>query len=87
MLFRSKLQDYLETAYMYILSRNPEINSIPLNISNYDKLRSPMYDIVYGVASGIPLDDLIYFIIDLKGDATQVPDEQKKYGYVQRPKA
>jgi hypothetical protein len=57
----------IESAYMYIVSKNPEINAIRINISDYDPLRSPMHDIVHGVASGIEPYNISYFVQNLKG--------------------
>jgi hypothetical protein len=81
---KQKYKNYLEMAYLYIISKNPELKNIPLNIQGYDSLRSPMYDIVCGVVSGIPLDDLIYFIVDCKGYGINVPDKQKEKGYISK---
>lgn len=58
----------IEAAYMYIVSKNPELNAIRLNIAGYDPRRSPMHDIVHGVASGIEPYNIAHFVQDLKGN-------------------
>jgi len=61
----------IEAAYMYIISKNPEINAININLTGYDPLRSPMHDIVHGVASGIEPHNIAYFVQNLKGFGTR----------------
>ena len=68
----------IESAYMYIVSRNPEINAILINISDYDSLRSPMHDIVHGVASGIEPHNIAHFVQNLKGYGKK-GDSSKRY--------
>ena len=58
----------IEAAYIYIIYKNPEIKDIKLNISGYDPLRSPMYDIIFGVASGIEPYNIYNFVENLKGN-------------------
>lgn len=77
--FRPEYKSFLEDIYLYIIGKNPELKNIPLNIEGYDRIRPPMYDIVYGVASGIPLDDLIYFVMDLKGQSNNKDDYSDNY--------
>ena len=61
----------IEAAYIYIIYRNPEIKDIKLNISGYDPLRSPMHDIIHGVASGIEPYNIFNFVENLKGNGTR----------------
>lgn len=61
----------IEAAYVYIISKNPEINAIRINIPGYDPLRSPMHDIVHGVASGIEPYNIAHFVQNLKGYGSQ----------------
>jgi len=69
----------IEAAYRYVVSRNPEINAIKLNISDYDPRRSPMHDIVHGVASGIEPYNIAHFVQNLKGDGRK---GNRSRGYV-----
>jgi len=69
----------IESAYMYIVSKNPEINAIQINIPDYDPLRSPMHDIVHGVASGIEPYNIAYFVQTLKGDGRKA---NRSAGYI-----
>lgn len=82
--FKPEYKSFLEDVYLYIIGKNPELVHIPLNIEGYDNKRPPMYDIVYGVASGIPLDDLVYFVMDLKGGKMQSKSTEKR-GYIKKP--
>lgn len=68
----------IEAAYMYIVSKNPEINDININLTGYYPLRSPMHDIVHGVASGIEPHNIAYFVQNLKGFGTR-GDSSKGY--------
>jgi hypothetical protein len=68
----------IEAAYMYIVSKNPEINMIKLNIFDYHPRRSPMHDIVHGVASGIEPYNISYFVQNLKGYGEK-GDSSKEY--------
>jgi hypothetical protein len=61
----------VESAYIYIVSRNPEIKTIKLNIPSYDPLRTPMQDIVHGVASGIEPYNISHFVQNLKGNGSR----------------
>ena len=71
---RSKTtRDGIIAAYLYIVSRNPELKAIKLDVPNYYSKRYPMHDIVHGVISGIEPHNIAYFVQDLRGSASNDP--------------
>jgi hypothetical protein len=64
---KKPLMPNIEDAYFYIVSRNPELSNINIQVPNYRKQSTPMLDIVHGVISGIPPEDISFFVQDCKG--------------------
>jgi hypothetical protein len=59
---------YIDNVYDKLISNNPELKDIKTNSSGYKSpVHFPKHDIVFGALSGIPPEDIKYFVEITKG--------------------
>lgn len=79
-----QLKELIRDVYFYLLGRNPILKNINIDINNYNNKKTPELDIIHGVVSGIPPQDIEHFVVDTKGFGGSRNKEQ--VGYIQKPK-
>jgi hypothetical protein len=57
----------IDKIYAYITQNNPEISKIATEVPGYRPVFFPKHDIVFGVISGIPPEDIKTYVEDSKG--------------------
>jgi hypothetical protein len=62
-----KYVKYVDAVYDKLISNNPELKDIKINVSGYDSDTFPKHDIVFGALSGIPPEDIKYYVEITKG--------------------
>lgn len=71
---KEKIKNEFETLYQYIVGRNPILNNIGIDQPNYKSKNTPSMDVVNGVISGIPPEDIKNFVELTKGaGGTYIP--------------
>ena len=58
---------YIENIYTKLISNNPELKNIRASVSGYNTSTFPKHDIVFGALSGIPPEDIKYYVETTKG--------------------
>lgn len=58
---------YIESIYEKLVASNPELKDIQTNLSKYNIYTFPKHDIVFGALSGIPPEDIKYYVEVTKG--------------------
>jgi len=70
------IEEEFETLYQYVVGRNPVLKDINVYQSDYDKNKTARMDLVFGVVSGIPPEDIKNYIEVTKGlGGMNVPKE------------
>ena len=62
-----KYVKYIDAVYDKLISNNPELKDIKVNVSGYNSATFPKHDIVFGALSGIPPEDIKYYVETTKG--------------------
>lgn len=78
---KERIETEFETLYQYIIGRNPILKDINVYQSDYQSKNTPRMDLVNGVISGIPPEDIRDYIeITKGGGGTNIPK-----GYIRDP--
>lgn len=77
-----ELKNAIKDVYFYLVGRNPILHKIPIHVSDYPRKRFPEFDIVHGVVSGIPPQDIDHWVVNTKGRGGGA---KPGIHYIQRP--
>lgn len=81
---KSVIEHMFEDFYQRIVGYNPVLNNINILQPRYLSKNTPIMDLVHGVTSGIPPEDIKNFIEIAKGDGSNIQKgytvDPKKYG-------
>jgi hypothetical protein len=69
---------YIDIVYDKMVTNNPELKDIKTNIPGYEsRVMFPKHDIVFGALSGIPPEDIKYFVEITKGRGNMYKGKDK----------
>jgi hypothetical protein len=78
-----QFKELISDIYFYLIGRNPILNNIKIDIADYNHKKTPELDIIHGVVSGIPPQDIEHFVVDTKGFGGS--KNKDKVGYIPKP--